>query len=102
MAAVVRPTFPLTGSPFSQQPAGRPRPLARLVSSLRAGGGTVSHVAHLGGLVFGYAWVKWGRGVRLDPFGALDRHDRQGKIDRAGKRFQVYLKKRNSGDRWIN
>ena len=72
------------------------------LSSLRAGGGTVSHVAHLGGLVFGYAWVKWGRGVRFDPLASLDRHYQQWKIDRARKRFQVYLKKRNSDDRWIN
>jgi len=72
------------------------------LSSLRAGGGTVSHVAHLGGLLFGYLYLKWGRHTRFDLLGPLERRYQQWKIDRAKRKFQVYLRKRGSDDRWVN
>lgn len=72
------------------------------LSSLRAGGGTVSHVAHLGGLVFGYLYLKWRRHPRFDLLGPMERRYQQWKIDRAKRKFQVYLRKRGSDDRWVN
>lgn len=72
-------------------------------------GGGVSHFAHLGGLLFGYLWLKMygkARPVRA-PGGAgllasLETRYRDWKIRRAKKRFQVYLKKHGAarGDDW--
>lgn len=72
------------------------------LSSLRASGGTVSHIAHLGGLVFGYAYLRWGRRGKFDLFGPLEARYQQWRIERAKRKFQVYLKKRDSNDRYIN
>lgn len=72
------------------------------LSSLRADGGTVSHVAHLGGLLFGYFYVRWGRHTQIDLLGPLERRYQRWKIERAKRKFQVYLRKRDSDDRWVN
>ncbi|MEO8659400.1 MAG: rhomboid family intramembrane serine protease [Bryobacteraceae bacterium] len=75
------------------------------LSSLNAGGGTVSHVAHLGGLLFGYLFVRnmGGRKVgRMDLFGPIQRQYERWRIERAKRKFQVYLRKRDSDDRWVN
>lgn len=77
------------------------------LSSLGAGGGGVSHVAHLGGMVFGYFYLKSrflrGRAGGFDPLAALRRQWEDYKLQRARRRFEVYLRKRgDDGDRWVH
>jgi membrane associated rhomboid family serine protease len=65
-------------------------------------GSGVSHVAHLGGMVFGYFYLKSGR-VRFGLLDSLERQYQQWKIQRAKRKFQVYLKKRGSDpNRFVN
>ncbi|MBI1787233.1 MAG: rhomboid family intramembrane serine protease [Acidobacteria bacterium] len=61
----------------------------------------VSHVAHLGGMIFGYAFLRM-RFWRID-LGKVRREYEAFKLRRAKKRFQVYLRKHGS-DRgpWVN
>jgi membrane associated rhomboid family serine protease len=67
-------------------------------------GGGVSHVAHLGGMVFGYIYLK----TRLKrtpwhPLASLRRQVQDWKRQRAKRKFQVYMKKQQSDrDRWVN
>jgi len=66
----------------------------------------VSNVAHLGGMLFGYAFLKMPRGVTnrsFDPMGALRAGYRSWKLSRNKRKFQVYLRKQRS-DRgpWVN
>jgi membrane associated rhomboid family serine protease len=57
----------------------------------------VSDIAHLGGMLFGYAYLK----LRFVDFGTIGREYEAWKLRRARKRFQVYMKKHNrSDDRW--
>jgi membrane associated rhomboid family serine protease len=59
----------------------------------------VSTIAHLGGMAFGYVYLK-GRLPRLklpDMGGAY----RQWKLQRAKKKFQVYMRKHGGGP-WVN
>jgi membrane associated rhomboid family serine protease len=64
--------------------------------------GGVSSVAHLGGMLFGYLYLK----VRVKPGNPLRQlHGlwREWRMERARRRFQVYLRKRGSDrDRWVN
>ncbi len=72
------------------------------MSSLGASGSGVSHVAHLGGMVFGYLYLKMGF-YRLDLLEPLRKQYRQWKGQRARKKFQVYMRKREQDrDRWIH
>jgi membrane associated rhomboid family serine protease len=65
-------------------------------------GSGVSHVAHLGGMVFGYLYLKSPR-VRFGLFQSMERQYQQWKLQRAKRKFQVYLKKRESDhNRWVN
>lgn len=73
------------------------------LSAIGDTGGGVSHFAHLGGLLFGYVWlrvygkarpVRSGRGPGV--LGSLEQRYRDWKLRRAKKRFQVYLKKHGS------
>jgi membrane associated rhomboid family serine protease len=65
-------------------------------------GSGVSHVAHLGGMVFGYFYLKSG-GLKVDLFGAARRAYQDWKLQRAKKKFQVYLRKKGSDrDRWVH
>jgi membrane associated rhomboid family serine protease len=60
----------------------------------------VSNIAHLGGMVFGYVYLK-GRLPRLtlpDWQGAYKRW----KLQRAKKKFQVYMKKHGDRGPWVN
>lgn len=69
-------------------------------------GSTVSNLAHLGGMLFGFVYIKSqfarrssGPGFRLD----LDRRWKEYKLQRARKKFKVYLKKHGSDrDPWVN
>ena len=61
----------------------------------------VSTVAHLGGMVFGYIYLKG----RLPSFGLAGARlaYRQWKIDRAKRKFQVYMRKHGGGrGPWVN
>jgi membrane associated rhomboid family serine protease len=72
------------------------------------GGSTVSNLAHLGGMIFGFIYIKTqfgrrravaGPGFRLE----LGRRWKEYKIQRAKKKFQVYMKKHGSGrGPWVN
>jgi membrane associated rhomboid family serine protease len=65
-------------------------------------GSTVSNLAHLGGMIFGFIYIKSqfarrrvvaGPGFRLD----LKRRWKEYKLQRAKKKFQVYMRKHDSG-----
>lgn len=73
---------------------------------VRSPGGAVSHVAHLGGLVCGWIFLKTPalNGSRrrssssgMKPWEAIQHRYKQWKLERNKKRFQVYLKKHGSG-----
>ena len=68
-------------------------------------GSTVSNLAHLGGMLFGFAYIKtqFGRpkGVSVDF--DLQRRWRDYRLQRARKKFKVYMKKHGSNDGpWVN
>ncbi len=56
----------------------------------------VSEVAHLGGMAFGYLFLKLPKTRGFDPFGSLNDSYKAWKLARAKKKFQVYLKKQRS------
>lgn len=73
----------------------------------------VSHFAHLGGLLFGWIFLKTpalagGRrrvssGSGMKPWESIQHRYKQWKLERNKKKFQVYLKKHGSGrDRGLN
>jgi len=67
-------------------------------------GGGVSHVAHLGGMIFGYIYLK----TRLKrspwhPLASLRSQLEDWRRQRARRKFKVYMKKQQSDrDRWVN
>src|SRR5438045_1729513 len=68
-----------------------------LLLTIRPGQSGISTVAHLGGMAFGYIYLK-GRLPRIklpDMQGAY----RQWKLQRAKKKFQVYMRKHGGGPR---
>jgi len=63
----------------------------------------VSDVAHLGGMLFGYVFLKLPRMRNADPIGALQESYERWKLERAKRKFQVYMRKQGSGrDRRIH
>ncbi|HEU0140571.1 MAG TPA: rhomboid family intramembrane serine protease [Bryobacteraceae bacterium] len=73
--------------------------------TLGSTGSGVSHVAHLGGMIFGYGYLKWGRGarVRTNFAGDLFRQYNRWKMQRAKRKFDVYMRKRDSNrGPWVN
>ncbi len=63
----------------------------------------VSDVAHLGGMLFGYVFLKLPRMRGVDPVGAMRESYRAWKLERAKKKFQVYMRKKGSDrDRTIH
>jgi membrane associated rhomboid family serine protease len=56
----------------------------------------VSNFAHLGGLLFGYLYMKTPN-IQFDPVAPIRRQYRDWKLQRAKKKFQVYLRKQGSG-----
>jgi membrane associated rhomboid family serine protease len=72
------------------------------MSSFGGSGSGVSNVAHLGGMLFGYLYLKSYR-PRQGVLSSLSSWYQDYKLQRAKKKFQVYLKKRGPGDdRWVN
>lgn len=71
------------------------------------GGSRVSHVAHLGGMLFGYIYLKsamFRRSAarRSTPRVSLRQRFEDWKTQRARRKFQVYMKKQQDRDRWVN
>lgn len=63
----------------------------------------VSDVAHLSGLLFGVLYVKSPRLRGFNPLSAVEASYRSWKLNRAKRKFQVYLRKQRSDrDRWVN
>jgi membrane associated rhomboid family serine protease len=68
-------------------------------------GSTVSNLAHLGGMIFGFAYMKTQFGSRIGGNFNFDfqRRWKEYKLQRARKKFKVYLKKHGSDrDPWVN
>jgi len=68
-------------------------------------GSTVSNLAHLGGMIFGFAYMKTQFGSRIGGNFNFDFRQRwkEYKLQRARKKFKVYLKKHGSDrDPWVN
>jgi len=63
----------------------------------------VSNVAHLGGMAFGYLFLKLPKTRGFDPLAGVQSAYKSWKLARAKKKFQVYLRKQKS-DRgpWVN
>jgi membrane associated rhomboid family serine protease len=81
------------------------------LSTIADTGGAVSHVAHLGGMLFGWIWLKSRLGNteyrprrrRWNPMEDLQRGYRDWRVRRARKKFQVYMKKQQDrDDRWVH
>jgi membrane associated rhomboid family serine protease len=63
----------------------------------------VSDIAHLGGMLFGYVFLKLPRMRGVDPIGSLRESYETWKLQRAKKKFQVYMRKKGSDrDRTIH
>jgi membrane associated rhomboid family serine protease len=74
------------------------------LSSFGANNG-VSNVAHLGGMAFGYFYLKYEllRGSRrggVDPMVTLRMRYKQWQVERAKRKFQVYMRKQGRGP-WV-
>ncbi|MBL8219186.1 MAG: rhomboid family intramembrane serine protease [Bryobacterales bacterium] len=69
------------------------------LSSIGASGGGVSHVAHLGGMVFGYGYLR-GIGRKVDLGTSMRKRYHQWRVERAKKKFQVYMRKHDR-DRFV-
>jgi membrane associated rhomboid family serine protease len=68
-------------------------------------GSTVSNLAHLGGMLFGFAYMKTQFGSRVGGNFDFDfgRRWKEYRLQRARKKFKVYLKKHGSDrDPWVN
>jgi membrane associated rhomboid family serine protease len=68
-------------------------------------GSTVSNLAHLGGMVFGFAYIKTQFGSRIGGSFDFDfqRRWKEYKLQRARRKFKVYLKKHGSDrDPWVH
>lgn len=73
-----------------------------LLSALGSGNSGVSNVAHLGGMLFGLLYLKVPMRIgflHLPDFGG---RYRQWKMQRAKKRFQVYMRKHDGRGPWVN
>jgi len=69
------------------------------LSSIGGSGSRVSNVAHLGGMIFGYFYLRT-RFFRLDVGNMVQRYQ-EWKMQRAKKKFQVYMRKHGRGP-WVN
>jgi membrane associated rhomboid family serine protease len=64
----------------------------------------VSDIAHLSGMLFGYVFLKGAKSRKFDPLTPMLDSYKAWKLARAKRKFQVYLKKQQGGDRdrWVN
>lgn len=65
--------------------------------TLGSTGSGVSHVAHLGGMIWGYLYLKTNLG-KMDLFGGAQEWYRRWKLQRARRKFQVYMRKHGDRD----
>jgi membrane associated rhomboid family serine protease len=75
-----------------------------LISALGSGNSGVSNIAHLGGMLFGWIYLKarmprFFRFLHLPDFGGWYR---QWRMQRAKKKFQVYMRKQGGRGPWVN
>ena len=73
-----------------------------LFSALGSGNSGVSNVAHLGGMAFGFIYLKSRlpkARIRLPDMGGWYR---QWKLQRAKRKFQVYMRKHGGKGPWVN
>lgn len=71
------------------------------LSTFGAAGSRISHMAHLGGMVFGYFYLRYRPDfLDIDWLGSY----RQWQLRRARRRFEVYMRRRNrsGGGGWVN
>ncbi len=66
------------------------------LNSIGSSGSGISHIAHLGGMLFGYVYLRGMRIVRFD-FGRLRREYNEWRLRRARRKFQVYMRKHGPG-----
>lgn len=72
------------------------------MSTFQPEAGGVSHVAHLGGMLFGLLYLKRGLPSGVSLSSRLERWYKDWKLQRAKRKFQVYLKKQEKdSDRWV-
>ncbi len=63
----------------------------------------VSNVAHLGGMLVGYIYLKARVKPRMfNPIAAVRNQYKNWRMERARRKFQVYMRKRGSGGPWVN
>ena len=64
----------------------------------------ISNIAHLSGMGFGYLYLKSSKIGKFDPMAMMSESYKAWKLARAKRKFQVYLKKQQGGDRdrWVN
>jgi membrane associated rhomboid family serine protease len=63
----------------------------------------VSNIAHLGGMIFGYIYLKARLSLKLVNVPDVRHAYRTWKLQRAKRKFQVYMRKHgNDRDRWVN
>lgn len=73
------------------------------LSTLGSTGSGVSHVAHLGGMIFGWIYLRSRRLPLTVQWPSLSESYRRWKLERNKKKFQVYLRKREADrDRWVH
>jgi membrane associated rhomboid family serine protease len=74
------------------------------MSSIASTGGGISHIAHLGGMIVGYLYLKRGR-VGAPAVSSLSRQYESWRIRRMKRKFEVYRRRHDpperGGDRWI-
>jgi membrane associated rhomboid family serine protease len=74
-----------------------------LISALGSGNSSVSNIAHLGGMLFGWVYLRAPmprfRFLRAPDFGGWYR---QWRMQRAKKKFQVYMRKQGGRGPWVN
>ena len=75
-----------------------------LISALGSGNSGVSNIAHLGGMLFGWVYLKapMPRFFRFLHLPDLGGWYRQWRMQRAKKKFQVYMRKQGGRGPWVN
>lgn len=68
--------------------------MAFMASLSGGGGGGVAHVAHLGGMIFAYLYMKGGRHTRGFSLRSFRRYYDQWQRERLRRKFEVYYNKR--------
>jgi len=73
-----------------------------LLSALGSGNSSVSNVAHLGGMLFGLLYLKVPVRAGFLHLPDVGGRYRQWKMQRAKRKFQVYMRKHDGRGPWVN